>query len=82
MSYGVKFQSPPRSIDRDETRRKQLELVARLADAYDECEDFLGFDGEHEIRICEYALRIFIVEVKIPVAYLVVPISIPLSRPY
>ena len=34
------------------TRREQLELVAGLAEAYGECEDLPGFDGEHEVRIC------------------------------
>src|SRR5205814_7578584 len=63
------------------TRREQLELVAGLAEAYGECEDLPGFDGEHEVRICENSLFVFIVEVKIPVAYLVWPASIPLGRP-
>ena len=64
------------------TRRKPLELIAGLAAAYGECEDLGGFDGEHEVRICENSLCVFIVEVKIPVAYLVWPASIPLGRPH
>ena len=64
------------------TRREQLELVAGLAEAYGECEDLGGFDGEHEVRIGENSLFVFIVEVKIPVAYLVWPASIPLGRPH
>src|SRR5437899_12944642 len=64
------------------TRREQLELVAGLAEAYGECEDLGGFDGEHEVRICESSLFVFIVEVKITVAYLVWPASIPLDRPH
>ena len=58
------------------------ELVAGLAAAYGECEDLGGFDGEHEVRIGENSLFVFIVEVKIPVAYLVWPASIPLGRPH
>src|SRR5437667_5086291 len=64
------------------TRREQLELVAGLAEAYGECEDPGGFDGEHEVRIGEHSLFVFIVEVKIPVAYLVGPAAIPLGRPH
>jgi hypothetical protein len=64
------------------TRREQLELVAGLAEAYGECEDLGGFDGEYEVRICENSLFVFIVEVKITVAYLVWPASIPLGRPH
>src|SRR5436305_3819044 len=64
------------------TRREQLELVAGLAEAYGECEDLGGFDGEHEVRIGENSLFVFIVEVKIPVAYLVGPASLPLGRPH
>src|SRR5213080_3916165 len=64
------------------TRREQLELVAGLAEAYGECEDLGGFDGEHEVRIGENSLFVFIVEVKITVAYLVGPASIQLGRPH
>ena len=64
------------------TRREQLELVAGLAEAYGVCEDLGGFDGEHEVRIGENSLFVFIVEVKITVAYLVWPASIPLGRPH
>ena len=64
------------------TRREQLELVAGLAKAYGECEDLPGFDGEHEVRIGEHSLFVFIVEVKIAVAYLVGPASIPPGRPH
>ncbi len=53
-----------------------------MAAAYGECENPGGFDGEHEVRIGEHALFIFIVEVKIPVAYLVWPASIPLGGPH
>ena len=63
-------------------RREQLELVAGLVDAYGECEDLPGFDGEHEVLLCENSLFVFIVEIKIPVAYLVGPASIPLGRPH
>src|SRR5213595_29367 len=69
--------APPRAW-----RREQLELVAGLAAAYGECEDLGGFDGEHEVRIGENSVFVFIVEVKIPVAYLVWPASIPLGRPH
>ena len=62
---------------------RKSELVASLAAAYGECEDLPGFDGEHEVRICENSLFVFIVEVKIPVAYLVFPaFSTPLGRPH
>ena len=62
------------------TRGEQLELVAGLIEAYGECEDLDGFDGDHEVRIGEHLFFVFIVEVKIPVAYLVWPASIPLGR--
>ena len=52
-------------------RGEQLELVASLAAAYGDCEDLGGFDGEHEARIGEHSLFVFIVEVKVAVAYLV-----------
>src|SRR5437660_5882882 len=64
------------------TRREQLELVAGLAEADGECEDLSGFDAEHEVRIGEHSLFVFIVEGKIPVAHLVWPASIPLGRPH
>jgi hypothetical protein len=91
MSHGVKVLAPAAfhrlrqnaaNACRVATRREQLELVAGLAAAFDECEDLPGFDGEHEVRICENSLFVFIVEVKIPVAYLVWPASIPLGRPH
>src|SRR5437899_12526151 len=63
------------------TRREQLELVAGLAYAYGECEDLGGFDGEHEVRICENSLIVFIIEVKITVACLGCQAYIPLGRP-
>ena len=63
-------------------RREQLELVAGLAEAYGEGEDPGGLDGEHEVRIRENSLFVFILEGKIPVAYLVGPASLPLARPH
>src|SRR5437899_1366863 len=63
------------------TRREQLELVAGLAAAYSECEDLGGFDGEHEVRIGENSLIVFIIEVKITVACLGCQAYIPLGRP-
>src|SRR5437763_15084153 len=67
--------APPRAW-----RGEQLELVAGLAEADGEGEDPGGCDGEHEDRIGEHSLFVFIVEGKIPVAYLVWPASIPLGR--
>jgi len=64
------------------TRHEQLELVAGLAAAYGDCEDLGGCDGEHEARIGEQSLFVFIVEGKIAVAYLVGPASLPLGRPH
>ncbi|GCF11069.1 hypothetical protein KDI_46330 [Dictyobacter arantiisoli] len=56
--------------------------MAGLAEVYGECKDLGGFDGEHEVRICENFLCVFIVEVKINVAYLVWLASIPLGHPH
>jgi hypothetical protein len=61
-------------------KHRKLELVAGLASA--ECEDPGGFDGEHDVQIYDNSLFVFIVEVKIPVAYLEWPASIPLGRPH
>src|SRR5579859_1626610 len=52
------------------TRGESLELVAGLASA--EYEDPDGFDREHKVRIDDNSF-VFVVEAKIPVAYLVWP---------